>query len=255
MRERFFSAMLLVAALSASMACTASRSAEARSAWKRLILSVMPRDHSVAFSDPQLAKIAAAVARGDTARIAALAPDTDLSAHGDQNVTLLEWAIWSAQPRALAALLDAGADPSEPGMDEETVVHMAAMAEDPRYLAILLRHGAPADPMSPRSGWTPLFRAVQSRREVQFRLLLQAGADLNRVDHMGNSLLHLANIPFVLTLLEAGVDPTLRNAQGATFQEHFFDTPERLLNATGKQTRAAVRAWLTSHGIPLEEGR
>ncbi|MCJ2065373.1 hypothetical protein MKK63_22050 [Methylobacterium sp. J-088] len=185
MRERFIASVVLVAAYSAAVTCASSRSTETRSAWKHLIQSAaMPRDRAVAFSDPRLAEIVAPIARGDTARIAALADDTDLSAHGDQNVTLLEWAIWKRQPRALAALLGAGADPSEPGMDQETVVHMAAMVEDPQCLTILLWHGAPAEPESPRAGWMPLFRAMQSRREAQVRSLAQAGADLHRIDHL-----------------------------------------------------------------------
>ncbi|MEH3061661.1 MAG: ankyrin repeat domain-containing protein [Methylobacterium radiotolerans] len=144
-----------------------------------------------------------------------------------------------------------------PGLDQETALHMAAMVEDPTYLEILLRHGAPVDPVSPRGQWTPLFRAVQNRREAQIALLLRAGADLNRIDATGNSLLHVAAQvgaanPWVLRLLEAGVDPTLRNAQQKTFQPYFLTTPERLLNASGRETRAAVRAWLARSGIPAD---
>ncbi len=214
-------------------------------------------DHSGAFEASPLAAIAAAVARGDVARIAALAPGLNLSVRGGRNLTLLEWAIWNARPRALSALLDAGADPSVPGLDQETALHMAAMVEDPTYLEILLRHGAPVDPVSPRGQWTPLFRAVQNRREAQIGLLLRAGADPNRVDATGNSLLHVAAQvgaanPWVLRLLEAGIDPTLRNAQRKTFQPYFFTTPERLLNDSGRETRAAVRAWLARSGVPAD---
>ncbi|KIU36724.1 ABC transporter permease [Methylobacterium radiotolerans] len=217
-------------------------------------------DRSGAFEASPLAAIAAAVARGDVARIAALAPGLDLSLRGDRNLTLLEWAIWNARPRSVSALLDAGADPSAPGLDQESALHMAAMVEEPTYLEILLRHGAPVDPVSPRGRWTPLFRAVQNRREAQIALLLRAGADLSRVDATGNSLLHVAAQvgaanPWVLRLLEAGIDPTLRNAQRKTFQPYFFATPDRLLNDEARETRAAVRAWLVRHGVPAEAGR
>jgi len=30
-------------------------------------------------------------------------------------------------------------------------------------------------------------------------------------------------------------------------------TPEKLLNAQGKESRAAVRTWLSTHNIPIEE--
>jgi hypothetical protein len=85
-------------------------------------------------------------------------------------------------------------------------------------------------------------------------------ADPHRVDASGNSLLHLAaqssaGNPWVLKLLQAGVDPGLRNAQQKTFQAYFFATPERLLNSTAQQHRAAVRDWLSAHAIPLEATR
>jgi ankyrin repeat protein len=215
MRKQFPALIALATSMSIPVSCAAPPGAKEQSA-----MSATLQDHSVAFRDPQLADIAAAVARGDAARIAALAPGVDLSAHGDQNITLLEYAIWHEQPRALGALLDAGANPAELGMDQETVVHMAAMAKDPHYLKLLLQHGAPVDPVSARGHWTPLFRALQSRRDEQIQLLLQASADPHRVDASGNSLLHLAaqssaGNPWVLKLLQAGVDPGLpvRSAQ------------------------------------------
>ncbi|KOX43066.1 ABC transporter permease [Streptomyces purpurogeneiscleroticus] len=238
----------------------ASHSAESRGAGERSVMSIPMGHHRDPFRGLHLAPIAAAVARGDLAGIAALAPGVNLSDRGDQNMTLLEWAIWNGQPRAVSALLEAGADPSEPGLDQETVMHMAAMVEDPHYLEILLRHGAPVDPVSVPRHWTPLFRAVQNRREAQIASLLQAGADPNRVDDTGNSLLHLAAQvgaanPWVLRLLQAGLDPTLRNAQQKTFQPYFFTTPDHLLNDAARQTRSAVRTWLINHDIPLDEAR
>lgn len=214
-------------------------------------------DIKAIFPDPSLEKMARAIADGDRAKILALAPTTDLSGHGDKNVTLLEWAIYSRSTEALAALLDAGADPTEFGIDQETVVHMAAMVNDPKYLKVLIDKNAPIDVVSPRGERTPIFRAVESKRIEQFNLLVQAGADLKRVDSMNNSLLHVAaqtsGGDLVLKLLELGVDPRLRNAQHATFQPYFFTTPDKLLNADGKRARAAVKAWLADHGIPVEE--
>ncbi|WP_184621137.1 ankyrin repeat domain-containing protein [Xanthomonas sp. 3058] len=246
--------LLVLATAFFAVSCTASPGA------KEHTMSATLQDHTVAFRDPSLGDIVHAIAHGEVARISALAPTVDLAAHGDQNVTLLEWAIWNQQPRALAALLDAGADPALPGMDQETVVHLAAMAQDADYLKILLEHKAPIDVVSARAGWTPLFRAVQSKRDAQIGLLIEAGADIQRVDNTGNSVLHLAAqsgaaSPVVLQLLKAGVDPTLRNAQQKTFQAYFFTTPDRLLNAGGQQVRSDVRAWLAAHHIPVESSR
>lgn len=213
-------------------------------------------DIKAIFPDPSLEKMARAIADGDRAQILALAPHTNLSGHGDKNVTLLEWAIYSRSTEALAALLDAGADPTEPGIDGDTVVHMAATVNDPKYLKVLIDHKAPIDLPNP-SGRTPLFDAVLHKRDEQATMLIAAGADIHHRDNMGNSLLHQAatgsNGPMALRLLELGVDPTLLNAQKSTFQPYFFMTPEKLLNAPGKESRAAVRTWLSTHNIPIEE--
>ncbi|MEE7547701.1 ankyrin repeat domain-containing protein [Xanthomonas sp. Kuri4-1] len=224
------------------------------------VMSATPKSTPAVFTDPQIAPLAEAVAHGDVAAIRRLAGQADLSARGDQHVTLLEWAVWNQQPESLAALLDAGADPAQLGMDDETVVHMAAMVKDERYLRLLLDHHAPVDIVSPRAGWTPLFRAVESKRQAQVDLLIAAGANLRQVDAMGNSLLHQsaksgASSALVLTLLERGVDPTLKNAQHASFQSYFFATPEPLLNAQGREARQQVQAWLSAHHIPLEASR
>ncbi|WJI14541.1 ankyrin repeat domain-containing protein [Pseudoxanthomonas winnipegensis] len=220
-------------------------------------MSATMKDSSrIPFHDPAIVPMAQAIQHGDIARIRALAGSTDLAAHGEDNVTLLEWAIWTEQPEALAALLESGADARLLGMDQETVAHMAAMVEPPEHLRVLIAHKAPVDIVSPRGGRTPVFSAVQSGRAPQLEMLIEAGVDLNRKDSMGNTLLHEAasanNGKALLRLLEAGVDPRAVNAQGVTFQCYFFMTRERLLNAQGKQERAAVEAWLTQHGVARE---
>ncbi len=206
------------------------------------------------FTDPAVKPLADAIADGKTARIKALAPTTDLAARGQYNVTLMEWAIWNQKPASLEALLEAGADPSLIGMDDETVVHMAAMVDPPEYLQVLLKHKVPVDYTRPTNGWTPLFVAVMYDQHIQRDLLINAGADIKRRDHLGNTLLHIgAKDPdTVLKLLEAGVDPTLRNNNGDTFQLSFFRTPEKLLNAKGKAGRDQVRGWLERHNIAIE---
>lgn len=252
----FASSLLAIAALTFAASCGRADAANKEPS----TMSATMKPESVAFADPGIAPLADAVARGDLATIRALAPTANLATRGDQDVTLLEWAIWNQQPAALAALLDAGADPALPGVDGETVVHMAAMTDDASYLKVLLDHGAPADTVAARAGWTPLFRAVESRRDAQVDMLVAAGADIHRVDSMGNSLLHQAaksgaSSLLVPKLLDLGVDPTLENAQQSTFQPYFFMTPERLLNAPAREARSAVQAWLAAKQIPVETKR
>ena len=219
-------------------------------------MSAAIKDPALPFHDTAITPLAKAVANGDIARIRALAATTNLSARGDDNVTLLEWAIWNQKPASLSALLEAGADASLLGMDNETVVHMAAMVDDPKYLQVLIAHGAPVDGVSDRGGRTPIFRTVESRRNVQFELMVKAGADIRRSDSMGNSLLHMAaqvnDADRVLQLLRLGVDPSVTNSRGDTFQTALFSNPDARLNAAGRQSRQRVRDWLAAHGIATQ---
>ena len=73
-------------------------------------MSAAIKDPALPFHDPAIAPLAEAVADGDVARIRALASPTNLPARGDDDVTLLEWAIWNRKPASLSALLEAGAD-------------------------------------------------------------------------------------------------------------------------------------------------
>lgn len=208
------------------------------------------------FHDPAISPLVEAIANGDVARIRALARSSDLSVHGDEGVTLLEWAIWSQKPNSLSALLEAGADPAALGMDDETVAHMAALVDDPQYLQLLIAHDAPIDIPRPGLGWTPIFRAVESRRYAQFDMLRSAGADIGRTDSMGDSLLHVAayvnDAGRVLQLLEAGLDPRQTNQRGETFQAALFAGSDARLNASGKAARQKVREWLKAHDVPLQ---
>lgn len=218
--------------------------------------AVINAPSTMPFHGPAVVPLAQAVAEGDAARIRMLAPAADLSAQGDDQVTLLEWAIWNQKPAALSALLEAGANAAQPGMDSETVAHMAAMADDPHYLQLLITHGAPVDVVSARAGWTPIFRAVQSRRDAQFDLLVTAGADLRRTDSMGSSLLHVAaqvnDAGRVLQLLELGLDPNATDRNGNTFQPALFSGSDARLNPQGRQSRQKVRDWLAAKGIATQ---
>lgn len=215
-----------------------------------------PASSSTPFHDPAIVPLANAVAEGDAPRIRALASPSNLAARGDDQVTLLEWAVWNQKPASLSALLEAGANAAEPGMDSETVAHMAAMAEDPQYLQLLIAHGAPVDVVSARAGRTPIFRAVQSRRGAQFDQLVKAGADVRRTDSMGNSLLHVAaqvnDAGRVLQLLQLGVDPNATDSRGDTFQAALFSGSDARLNAEGRQSRQKVREWLAANGIATQ---
>ncbi|MBX9402264.1 ankyrin repeat domain-containing protein [Lysobacter sp. BMK333-48F3] len=210
------------------------------------------------FADPAVADLAEAVAEGDAAEIRRRAAGVDLRVRGDKNVTLLEWAVLNKSPVGLRSLLDLGADPAQPGIDGSTVVHMAAMANDPSYLEVLLEYGADPDTAHAETGMTPLSSALMGGRSVQFKRLLIAGAAVDRADRMGNTALHVAaktNQPgAALELLQAGADPSPRNAQSVTFQRYLFMTPPSVLSASARRDRDALVAWMRDRGHALENG-
>jgi ankyrin repeat protein len=181
----------------------------------------------------------------------------DPDAHGDKQVTPLQWALLSKSTRGIEALLAAGADPAKPGIDGDTVIHLAAMADDPKYLALLLKHKADPNARNDTTQTTPIFSALRGGRDVQFDALLAAGADANAVDRAGNTALHQAakyNDPkHALALLEAGADPAVKNVQGVTFQRYLFKTRESVLSGEAKRSREAIREWLRAHDVPVED--
>lgn len=233
-----------------------SCAADPAGAREQASMSAATRDSAVPFHDPAILPLAEAVARGDTTRIRALAPSADLSARGEDDVTLLEWAIWNQKPESLSALLEAGADPAALGMDNETVAHMAAMVNDAQYLQVLIAHGAPVDIPRPGLGWTPIFRAVENCRDAQVEMLISADADIRHTDSMGDSLLHVAanvnDAGRVLKLLQSGLDPQVKNKRGNTFQAALFAGSDSRLNAEGKAARQKVRDWLDAHDVPRQ---
>ena len=214
-------------------------------------------DANQAFADPRTAELAAAAASGDAGRVNALVRSgANVNAHGDKNVTLLQWALLHESTAGMEALLAAGADPTQPGMDNDTVVHLAAMANDPKYLELLLKHGADPNARNGVTRATPLVSALLGKRETQFRDLLAAGADPNAADRTGNTPLHQAakvNDPQrVLDLLKAGANPSATNTMGATFQHFLFRAPDSAVTSEVRRGREAVRDWLRMHHIALE---
>ncbi|HEY6926246.1 MAG TPA: ankyrin repeat domain-containing protein [Steroidobacteraceae bacterium] len=225
-------------------------------AWAGQGVKALDANH--AFADSRTAELAGAAASGDAGRVNALARSgANLNAHGDKNVTLLQWALLNESAAGMEALLAAGADPTEPGMDNDTVVHLAAMANDPKYLELLLKHGADPNAHNSITRATPLVSALMGKRERQFHDLLAAGADPNAADRTGNTPLHQAakvNEPQrVLDLLEAGANPRAANTVGATFQHFLFRAPDDAVTPEVRRGRDAVRDWLRMHHIPIED--
>ena len=208
------------------------------------------------FSDPTAAAIAEALVEGDIGKVRTLAANSNLAALGDRRVTLLQWALFNRSLGGVQALLDAGADPAQTGMDGDTAVHFACMLEGPEFLQALLAHGVDPNVANADTGAAPLRSALMTEREEQFHILLAAGANPDHVDFMGNTPLHVAGLinepQRALDLLKAGADPIRRNAQDVTFQRYLFMSRPDLLDADTSRAWEAVLTWLLEHDIPLD---
>jgi uncharacterized protein len=209
-----------------------------------------------AFSDPQVVSLAEAVAAGDVKQIRDLAArGVPVNSRGDHGMNLLQWSVLNRSSKGLAALLDAGADPTQGDDSGDTVVRFAAMANDPIYLQVLLAHHI--DPNTPQriSGETPLESALLGNRDRQFAMLLRAGADLERADRMGNTALHIAAkinaFDRVMDLLNAGAPPNAINRQHCTFQCYLFMTPANILTKSARDQQSMIVIWLEAHHIAV----
>ena len=186
-----------------------------------------------------------------------------LSYTAESGETLLQRALALGDKKAFRNLLRAGANPEQAGLENWSVIHDAARARDPYWLKTLLSAGidpngpsAPLYDLPPIGKSLPIGIALMSNNGPHFALLLEAGADVNLADAMGNTVLHLAaqiNQPrHVLALLQAGADPNARNAQGQTFQRYLWMTKEQLLNEQTRKGRKAVVKFLQRNGIPVQ---
>ena len=207
------------------------------------------------FSDTRVVELAEAIADNDAKRVHLLAKSTDLRAHGDKNVTLLEWAIVNQSKRAFEALLEEGADPTLPGIDNSTAAHMAAMVNDPYYLRVLLERGLDPNLQDQRIREPLLSASLMGGREEQFDALLAAGASPNVSDSMGDTPLHVAaqvnQYRQALVLLKSGANPLSVNAQGSTFQNYLVMGDARLLLPEARTELSLIEQWLKEHDVPV----
>jgi hypothetical protein len=205
-----------------------------------------------------VAKLADAVADGDTARIEQLIKSgVNPNAVGDKNTSLLQWAVLNKSKRGLKVLLAAGTDPLHTDDGGDTVVHYAAKANDPEYLDILLTHHVDVNVPNALTGQRPMMSAMMGDRLEQFHKLLTAGADPSLTDHGGNTSLHVAaminKFQLVLELLQAGGDPGVRNRQNVTFQRYLNMTPTNILTEEARDRRAQIADWLREHNVAVDE--
>lgn len=209
-----------------------------------------------AYANPELSALARAVRGGDAAEIRRQLERIDANTPGSNGDGLLFEAIRVNQPASVAALIEGGADPSRTNARGDTAVHAAAFSEHPELLRAVLAGGGDANARNPKTGETPLMRALLSPNAGQYTVLLDAGADPNLADANGNAPLLVAARTnagsAILALLEKGANPLAEDSKGASFQSYYFNYRRELLNDTARAQRHQVVAWLKAHNVPLE---
>ncbi|MGV9611034.1 ankyrin repeat domain-containing protein [Nocardia xishanensis] len=171
---------------------------------------------------PQLVQAASA---DDAARVRELiAGGADLEFRGDHDRTPLIAATKNRASAAARALIEAGADvKAKDDMQDSAYLYAGAEGIDD-ILELTLRHGADVRSVN-RYGGTALIPACEHGHLGTVRLLIDAGVDVDHVNEPGWTAMHEAIVygdgseryqRVVTALLDAGADPSIRDASGRT---------------------------------------
>lgn len=170
------------------------------------------------FSDPEVAKLAKAAARGDVSTIDKLVDaGVDVNAKGEDGMTPLIFAYRKNSKKGFLRLLERGADPNAQDRKGNSAISLAASdKEDSEWLKMVLKHGGnpnlvdEIDSLDFLRGATPLSNAAESKNLENVELLIQAKANLDHQDQAGmTAMMRAASFRWYVavdTLLRAGAD-------------------------------------------------
>jgi ankyrin repeat protein len=149
-----------------------------------------------------------AAATGKTDRLRDLiAKDASLAnTYSPDGFTPLGFAVFFAQPEAVKALLDAGAEVNLPSRESMKVTPLAsaAAAKQTEIARLLIAHGANVNARA-ASGHIPLHEASANGNVELVKLLIDSGADINAKSDEGKTPLDFATEhkrPEVIALLK-----------------------------------------------------
>lgn len=194
------------------------------------------------FTDPGARDLALAAARGETGHIdELLAQGVDINYAGQHGITPLRWAIAFENYRGYSYLLEKGADPNRTVTDDWlSVMHKAARTLDARFLIKAIEKGGDPNLVDPSSKDTPIFDAVLDHGTERLQILLEAGADPNYQDIVGETVLfpavRMGKYEAAYFLVKSGLDPTLQSKRGHTVtywmegdERHYDEYAHKLL--------------------------
>jgi ankyrin repeat protein len=103
-------------------------------------------------------------------------------------VPILNVAALATAPKAVEALLVAGADPARTDLRGDSALSLAARAGYDEVVGVLLAHGVQPDAFAP-SGEPVVVAAAKAGRHAVLRALIAAGANMDATDKQGTSAL------------------------------------------------------------------
>lgn len=171
------------------------------------------------FFDGEYLELAKAISNEDMAKVQKMASMIPLNFIAEENMTLLLWAIIEKSPKALTALLIAGADPNLSIDNKGSVVNFTCALEDTTYIKLLLKYGG--DPNVQMENGQPLtvFAALHSNWE-NVSVLLEHGAEINAKDKNGDTVAmlyaSLNDFEEVYRLIKLGAEITVQNKNNAS---------------------------------------
>ena len=219
----------------------------------------MSRTHTAGelFSGPHL-ELARAIERNDMAALRHGAEGVDLTARGEQQMTLMWFALLQQNPNAVRTLVELGVHPSESpleGMPARTPLGAALMSDNTQYLEAMLDGGLSPNDVTEENETALLNKAVISGTLDHVKLLVERGADINYRSGNGrhSSAFDESTLgtkpEIAIYLLEQGAEPNIRLGNGVTTAWGVYDRLQRLPPGDIRQGLESVRDMMIERGV------
>jgi len=145
------------------------------------------------FTGSETIALANAACDGDADEVAeSVRRGADVNVRGLWDMTPLFWALTCRSSRGVEALLAHGADVNAAMDNGWTPAIVAATYDDPQFLRLVLRFGGDPSAISQQADTSPLHMALRRGFETDdwtnYYILLEAGADVNRVYPLGDTI-------------------------------------------------------------------
>jgi ankyrin repeat protein len=208
------------------------------------------------FSGMQL-ELAQAIRAEDIGEIDRLAKQVDLNRPGKEDMTLLFYAMQERKLKAVTRLVQLGANEEQevPGIGQP--ISMAVRMKEPKVLkAILDGGGNPNAKSRQERGGTPILEeAVDHDNLESLKMLLDAGANVNARDSLGQTPIfrasNVSSFDAMKMLIDKGASLDVTNKRGITLAWVVHNEFEGQQNGLPDQKRkiTAIRDLMIQRGI------